>query len=51
MPSRIYLDLSNELDTNEGLYKGIAGRYDTIVSSLSSDDVDTKLKEAILAGI
>jgi len=50
MPNRTYADLSGELDGLKSFYSSFARRYESIQESLTSEDVDPIIKEAILAG-
>ncbi len=51
MPNRTYADLSSEIDILKSYYSSFARRYESIQESLTSDDVEPQLKEAIMAGI
>ena len=50
MPNRTYADLSGELDGLKSFYSSFARRYESIQESLTSEDVNYIIKEAILAG-
>jgi len=51
MPNRTYIDLSNEIDSNAGLYSSFTRKYESIAESLTSADIDPKIKDAIYAAM
>lgn len=51
MPNRTYIDLSREIDSNAGLYSSFSRRYESIKDSLTSEEIDPKIKEAVYAAM
>lgn len=51
MKNRSFIDLKDEVDALKSLYSSFARRYESITESLTSSEVDPKIKESILAAI